>query len=371
MPAISVLIKPSSEMCNMQCDYCFYCDESQKRLQESYGFMSEATIKNVIRKTILRAEGAISYAFQGGEPTLRGIDFFRKVLEYEEQYNRNHIRVNNALQTNGYLLDDEWCRFLKENHFLVGLSVDGIRKTHDLYRHTKSGAPTFDRVLKAAQCLEKHGVDFNILTVVTQRVALSIEEIYEFYRRQHWSFQQYIACLDPLDELHGQNPYAVTPQQYGQFLITLFKLWFKDWKSGHQPYIRQFENYIGILLGYRPEACDQCGTCSIQNAVEADGSVYPCDFYVLDQYRLGNFNTDRLDDIDQRREETGFIARSRWLKKACMDCKYYFICRGGCQRNRDLDPACGLYENYFCESYRMLFDACLDDMKEIADSLRR
>ena len=131
MPPISVLMKPSSGMCNMKCDYCFYCDETQKRIQESYGFMSEQTLKNVIRKTMLRAEGAVSYAFQGGEPTLRGIDFFEKVVEFEKQYNKHGIRVNNALQTNGYLINEAWCEFFQKNHFLIGLSVDGTKEIHD------------------------------------------------------------------------------------------------------------------------------------------------------------------------------------------------------------------------------------------------
>lgn len=366
MPPISVLMKPSSGMCNMHCDYCFYCDEAQKRLQKSYGFMSEETLKNVIRKTILRAEGVISYAFQGGEPTLRGLDFFKKAVAYEKQYNRNHIKVQNAFQTNGYLLDDEWCAFFKENNFLVGLSLDGIRETNDIYRHAAGYESVFERIFGAARLLQKHGVDFNILTVVTGNTAAHITEIYDFYRKNGLGYQQYIACLDPLEEPHGQNPYALSPKQYGEFLITLFHLWYKDWKRGRQPYIRQFENYIGILMGYRPEACDQCGICNIQNAVEADGSVYPCDFYVLDEYKLGNFNTDQLDSIDRKRAEIGFIERSKKLKKNCLSCPYFSICRGGCQRNRDLDMASGLYVNYFCESYKMFFDACLPLMKEVA-----
>ena len=264
--------------------------------------MSDETLKNVIRKTILRAEGVISYAFQGGEPTLRGLDFFKKAVAYEKQYNRNHIKVQNAFQTNGYLLDDEWCAFFKENNFLVGLSLDGIRETNDIYRHAAGCGSVFERIFGAAKLLQKHGVEFNILTVVTGNTAAHIPEIYEFYRRNGLGYQQYIACLDPLEEPHGQNPYALSPKQYGEFLITLFHLWYKDWKRGRQPYIRQFENYIGILMGYRPEACDQCGICNIQNAVEADGSVYPCDFYVLDEYKLGNFNTDQLDSIDRKRK---------------------------------------------------------------------
>ncbi|MDE6973036.1 MAG: anaerobic sulfatase maturase [Lachnospiraceae bacterium] len=370
MPAISVMIKPSSGMCNMSCDYCFYRDETQKRSQESYGFMSEKTLKNVIRKTMLRAEGMISYAFQGGEPTLRGLAFFQKVVEYQNQYNKNKIQVHNALQTNGLLIDEDWCRFLKENHFLVGVSLDGTKEIHDTYRHTrKDGGPTFDLVCNAIRLMESYGVDFNILTVVNQAAAENIKEIYSFYRQKKWNYQQYIACLDPLDEPHGQNEYSLDPEQYGQFLIRLFRLWYKDWKKGRQPYIRQFENYIGILLGHFPEACDQRGTCSIQNVVEADGSVYPCDFYMLNDYCLGNFNENRLDEIDARRRELGFLERSLKLDPDCKHCAYYRLCRGGCQRNRDWAPEIQAYQNYFCQSYRMFFDACLNEMEEIARSL--
>lgn len=370
MPAISVMIKPSSGMCNMSCDYCFYRDETQKRSQESYGFMSEKTLKNVIRKTMLRAEGMISYAFQGGEPTLRGLAFFQKVVEYQNQYNKNKIQVHNALQTNGLLIDEDWCRFLKENHFLVGVSLDGTKEIHDTYRHTrKDGGPTFDLVCNAIRLMESYGVDFNILTVVNQAAAENIQEIYSFYRQKKWNYQQYIACLDPLDEPHGQNEYSLDPEQYGQFLIRLFRLWYKDWKKGRQPYIRQFENYIGILLGHFPEACDQRGTCSIQNVVEADGSVYPCDFYMLNDYCLGNFNENRLDEIDARRKEIGFLERSLKLDPDCKHCTYYRLCRGGCQRNRDWAPKIQAYQNYFCQSYRMFFDACLNEMEEIARSL--
>ena len=370
MPAISVMIKPSSGMCNMSCDYCFYRDETQKRSQESYGFMSEKTLKNVIRKTMLRAEGMISYAFQGGEPTLRGLAFFQKVVEYQNQYNKNKIQVHNALQTNGLLIDEDWCRFLKENHFLVGVSLDGTKEIHDTYRHTrKEGGPTFDLVCSAIRLMESYGVDFNILTVVNQAAAENIQEIYSFYRQKKWNYQQYIACLDPLDEPHGQNEYSLAPEQYGQFLIRLFRLWYKDWKKGRQPYIRQFENYIGILLGHFPEACDQRGTCSIQNVVEADGRVYPCDFYMLNDYCLGNFNENRLDEIDARRKEIGFLERSLKLDPDCKHCAYYRLCRGGCQRNRDWAPEIQAYQNYFCQSYRMFFDACLNEMEEIARSL--
>lgn len=370
MPPIGVLMKPSSGMCNMHCDYCFYCDETQKRINECYGFMSEQTLKNVVRKTMLRAEGSISYAFQGGEPTLRGLDFFKKAVAFQKQYNKNGIHVSNVLQTNGYLLDEEWFRFFKENDFLIGVSVDGTKEIHDTYRRSIAGEPTFEKVLGTIRRMDEIGVEYNILTVVNKKVAENITEIYEVYKQHGWHYQQYIACLDPLGEERGQNEYALKPEQYGHFLTELFFLWYKDWKEGKQPYIRQFENYIGILLGYMPEACDQRGECGIQNVVEADGSVYPCDFYMLDAYRLGNLNENQMEEINAKRNAIGFISKSRQLSAECKACSYFKICRGGCQRNRDYNEQTGCYDNYFCKSYRIFFKECLKLMEEIAGQIK-
>ncbi len=370
MPAVSVLMKPASSLCNLSCDYCFYCDEAEKRAQKSFGFMSLQTLKNVIRKTMLRAEGTAGYAFQGGEPSLRGLDFFRQATAWQKQYNQNHVRVQNAFQTNGYLIDEEWCEFFREHQFLVGLSLDGTPEIHNSLRHDrKSGGATFDRISYSADLMDAYGVDYNILTVVTPAVAKNIADVYSYYKERGWNYQQYIACLDPLGEKHGQASHSLTPEVYGEFLIDLFFLWSRDLKNGKQPYIRQFENWIGLSAGYMAESCDQRGVCGIQNVVEADGSVYPCDFYMLDEYRLGNFNEDRLDAIDARREALGFVERSRQLDSECRQCKYYRICRGGCQRNRDFNPATGLYENYFCPAYRMFFDRYYGEITEIGKQI--
>ncbi|EIC96757.1 anaerobic sulfatase maturase [Lachnoanaerobaculum saburreum F0468] len=369
MPPITVLIKPASSLCNMSCEYCFYCDEANKRTHDSYGFMSEKTLKNTIRKTMLRAEGSIHYAFQGGEPTLCGIDFFKKALAYQRRYNKNNVEVSNALQTNGFTLTDEWCSFFKENNFLIGLSVDGTEKIHNSYRHTKSGDSTFERVINSAKLLDKYKVDYNILTVVTSDVARNISDIYHFYKKQGWKYQQYIACLDPIDEERGTKSYSLTSEIYGEFLIKLFDLWDKDYKKGKDPYNRQFINYINLAGGYMAESCEQNGVCGIQTVVEADGSVYPCDFYAMDEYRLGNFNENNMSEIDEKRFEIGFVEKSFKLDSGCRECKYYRVCRGGCQRNRDFNQDSGLYSNYFCKAYKIFFDACYDRILEIAKSL--
>ena len=370
MPAIHVMIKPASGLCNMRCRYCFYADEMENRSQASYGIMSAETLENVIRETLAFAEGSCTIAFQGGEPTLAGLDFFRECIRLEQKYNTKNVKISHALQTNGYVLDEEWCRFFAENHFLIGLSVDGIKATHDCYRKDAEGQDTYFRVLEAAKKLEAAGVDFNVLTVVNGKTAPKIRRIYENYKKLEFSWQQYIACLDPIGETQGQQEYSLTPEVYGKFLIELFDLWELDLKQGKQPYIRQFENYVGILMGQYPESCEQRGVCSFQNIVEADGSVYPCDFYVLDEWRLGNLNEDTFETIHKRRLESGFVEASYNHTEECKSCRYFMICRGGCRRHREQTgerPG----ENYFCESYRMFFDACLPRLKDIARNCMR
>ena len=176
MPAISVLVKPASGSCNMHCDYCFYCDEQKKRRTALYGFMSDRTLKNVIKRTLLRAEGSYSLAFQGGEPTLCGIDFFRNAVKYARQYNRNQAHVSLALQTNGYGITEEWAEFFAENQFLVGISVDGLERIHSSYRHGNDGGDSWQHAMNAIRLFEEHGVEYNILTVVHRETAENILE---------------------------------------------------------------------------------------------------------------------------------------------------------------------------------------------------
>lgn len=369
MPPVHVMIKPVSGLCNMRCSYCFYADEMEHRSDKICRKMSEMTLENVVKKSLEFADGSCTFVFQGGEPTLAGLDFYQKILEIEKKYNTGSVRIEHALQTNGYALNDAWCRFFAENNFLVGLSVDGIRTTHDACRKDAGGNGTYYHVLEKADGLKKAGVQFNVLTVVNSRTAPKIRRIYEQYRKLGFGWQQYIACLDPIGKTQGEMEYSLTPELYGKFLIELFELWEIDLKQGKQPYIRQFENYISILLGYMPESCEQRGICSFQTVVEADGSVYPCDFYVLDEYRLGNLNENSFDEIQKKRNIIQFVENSYSHSSECKECKYSFICRGGCRKHRDnMGEMAG--KNRFCQSYRMFFDACLPRMIEISKRCR-
>lgn len=363
MRSLSLLIKPSSGNCNMCCRYCFYHDVQKNRETYSYGFMTEETLEILTKKALAYTTGTCTFGFQGGEPTLRGLDFFRKAVELQKRYNIHHTEIINSIQTNGLLLDETWARFFQENHFLVGLSLDGTKDIHDRNRLDLDGKGTFNRVLQAAQKLTAYEVDFNLLTVVTGRTADSIGKIYSLFRRSGFLYQQYIPCLEPLEERRGVSMDSLTPEKYAKFLKSLFDLWYQDVKAGKFIYIRYFENLLGMLLGHPPESCGLCGECMIQNVVEADGSVYPCDFYCLDKWRLGNIATDSFEGLAQNETAHQFLAQGVLGRDNCRSCEYASICRGGCRRDREPLPGKG---NFFCAAYREFFPYALPRLWEIA-----
>lgn len=358
MPPLTIMLKPASSACNMACSYCFYHDESNKRSVANYGMMSENTLREIIRKTIFRAEKSISYMYQGGEPLLRGIDFFQKAIELQQKYNKNQLMIYNALQTNATLITEEWCQFFAKNNFLIGVSVDGTPSVHNSNRVYADGQPTYNDIEHAINLLEKYHIEYNILTVVTKNVTDNIEDIYRFYKSKNWMYQQYILCLPPLGEAPSNQAYSPTPTEYGTFLIQLYDMWCKDIANNPStaPSIRQFENYKMLQMGIPAESCDMRGNCSNMLVVESDGSAYPCDFFMTDEYKLGNFHFDRLDDFDQKRKELAFVEKSKLHSNQCLNCEYHWLCRCGCQRVRFQVPSENRYMNYYCESFKMFFD---------------
>ena len=365
MSSLQILVKPASGLCNMKCRYCFYCDEMEKRETGSYGLMSVETMEQVIKRAFEYADESVGFLFQGGEPTLSGLPFFEAVMELQRRYNTKKIGVTNSLQTNGLGLSEAWAEFFARNHFLVGISLDGTKYTHDAFRVDGKGEGTFASVMKTIGVFDKYRVEYNILTVVNRRTALAVSKIYSFYGKNHWRYLQFIPCLDPVGEEAGKQEYSLTPEEYGSFLCRLFDLWYEDLRTGRQPYIRQFENYIAILMGMPAESCDMCGGCSLQYVTEADGSVYPCDFYVMDSWRLGSFRTDSVQELRAHPQATAFLKDSVRDRASCAGCPYHFLCRGGCKRHWNEES------NYFCESYRIFFEAALPRLKEIAGNLLR
>ena len=371
MPPINLLVKPASGMCNLKCKYCFYCDVSKKREIESYGFMNEVTLRNMIKKALEYADNYCTITYQGGEPTLVGLDFYKKAVELQKKYNIKNVTIHNSLQTNGYNITGEWAEFFSENNFLIGISLDGIRDTHDKFRVKENGQGTFYEVIKTIELFKRQNVQFNVLTVVNSVTSQKAKEIYRFYKRNGLKYLQFIACLDPLGENLGTEEYSLKPKDYGRFLCEIFDLWYMDLLEGKQPYIRQFENYISILMGLEPESCEQRGVCSFNHVLEGNGQVYCCDFYVLDEYKLGNINEVDFFEIKNRRRENNFVKESLNHSQGCKECIYFPICRGGCRRHRLLGDDEGNYNNYYCDGYKMFFHHSLGRLKGIANQLRR
>lgn len=363
---LHLLIKPASGNCNLRCKYCFYADITEKREVPSFGMMTEETLEVIVKKALGSGAGEVTFAFQGGEPTLVGLPFYKRLMQLEKQYNVHKVPVHFAIQTNGMLMDEEWAKFFAENQFLVGLSVDGTAAVNDLHRVDARGDGTHKRLMQVVKLFKAHKVEFNILTVVSAKVAKEIKSIYAFYKRSGLPYQQYIPCLDPFGEERGGYAYSLTPQLYEKFLKDLFDLWFDDVVHGRFIYNRYFENLVGMLLGQPPEACGMMGFCSRQNVVEADGGVYPCDFYVLDDYRLGSLVTDTWEMIEEKRREIGFIERSRVQHEDCAGCKWRALCRGGCRRDREPMQGDGMSLNYFCSAYKGFFEYAYPRLEQLA-----
>lgn len=371
MQAVTVMIKPSSSNCNMRCKYCFYFDEAKKREIPSYGFMQPETTENIIKKVFEMVTEQCGFVFQGGEPTLIGLEYFRQFIECVNHHNINSVEVLYSIQTNGYVIDSDWAEFFAKNNFLVGISLDGNKDIHDLHRIDAQGHVTFKRIMKVTQILNAHKVEFNILSVITKQSAKEIVKIYRFFTRNNFLWQQYIPCLDPVGEVRGNTSYSITPEIYAEALKKLFDLWYQDTINDKIVSIRFFDNLVGMLLQCPPESCGMAGICSIHYVFEADGSGYPCDFYMLDDFCLGNINQNSFEELDAKRRDTRFIEKSREVDSDCKQCKWYQLCRGGCRRDRDDFVSEKLTKTYLCEAYKEFFEYAYPRLYEIASKIAK
>jgi len=365
-----VMIKPSSSNCNMRCNYCFYHDISNKRAKKSYGFMDVDLLEVIVQKAITETQEEVTFAFQGGEPTLVGLDYFKRLIQYEQKYNQKNLKINHAIQTNGVLIDQEWARFLAKNHFLVGISLDGPKSIHDFFRLDQKGMGTYQRIIDGIENLKKYQVDFNILSVVTSQLARHAHQVYRFFQKKGFKYIQFIPCLFPLKESPGQYSYSLTPERYGNFLKTLFDLWYHDVINHDIVSIRYFDNLLQMMLGYPPESCDMVGHCACQFIIEANGGVYPCDFYVIDQWYLGNIKEQSFSQFFNSPLAQQFIRSSAYNDTACRECSWFRICRGGCRRWQEPFIEGKPRINYLCPAYRDFFAYTIERFKEIVEKIK-
>lgn len=370
MKYVNLLIKPASSLCNLRCKYCFYEDEAQNRTQHSMGVMQEDLADLLIRQVFAAVEpdGMVSFAFQGGEPTVAGLPYFQHFVETVKQYRPPRVRVSYAIQTNGTLLNEDWAKFLKAEHFLVGLSLDGFREAHETHRIDGSGNGTWKRVLAAKALLEKYGVEYNALCVVTGLCAQHPEKAYGSLKNLGIRYLQFIACLDPIGHERGREPWSLTPEAYGSFLCRVFDLWYQDWAAGNYHSIRLFEDYVHILLGDGASTCATCGKCGAYLVIEGDGSVYPCDFFVLDNWKIGSIREMSIGEMAASERAAAFLDWGSVKPAQCGDCPYSAICNGGCKNDWYTDET-GPH-NYYCASFRKLLDYALPRLRQIAQAER-
>lgn len=351
MPPLSIMIKPASSQCNLRCKYCFYCDVAAQREDFSFGCMSEQTAENLIRSALGFADGdSVAFAFQGGEPLLAGVDYFKFFTQTVKRLNAKNSRCYYSVQTNGTLITDEWAEFFTKNEFLVGLSLDGDFE-NNRFRVDATGQNSFYKILKAAETLKKHSTEFNILTVLTGSCAENAEQIYKYFRSKDFRYLQFIPCLRPFGE-KSENELYMTNEQYTDFLIRIFNLYVKDFVRGNYMSIRYFDNLVRLSLGQPSEQCGMCGHCTHQFVIEGNGNIYPCDFYCTDKWLLGNINENTLEETAKSEKATGFIKESLAVPDKCKACKYLPLCRaGGCKRQRQ--------DRDYCQAYKAFFSACL------------
>jgi uncharacterized protein len=360
MKRLSLLIKPASSLCNMRCRYCFYYDIGEHRQTRSYGIMSSDTMKRIIGNVSrdLDDRDEITFAFQGGEPALAGLDWFREFTETVASHTNlrgRDVKVHYALQTNGLLIDDPWASFLKEHDFLVGLSIDGGKKFHDKNRPGADGKGTFDLCIQSKKLLEKYKVEYNILCVLTNELAAEPDKVWRFIKEEKIGFIQFIPCLEGLDEQKA-SAFALRPARFASFYSGLYYRWMKELENRSYISVKLFDDTANLFFRGLPTACGIDGRCHPQYVVEADGSTYPCDFYVLDNYNTGNLKDHTLRELFDTGTMRAFLEERRELPELCLSCAYLKMCNGGCKRMRTVmyygagGTVCG---------YKTFLDKCL------------
>lgn len=369
MGNLTFLVKPASSLCGMRCRYCFYEDISALRSVKSMGVMSLETARRLLESGLQAAgpHGSIQITFQGGEPTLAGLDFFQSFIALERELCPSTVKISHSIQTNGMALDGDWVKFFQENRFLVGLSLDGSREIHDRFRVDAQGRRSWDRVTRSLALLDEAGVETNLLCVITGPLARSAQKVYHSLNRLGNHSLQFIPCLDPLEGERGGMPWSLTPQRYSQFLRDLFDCWYLDLQHSHYVSIRLFDDYIRILAGMPPSTCASSGACGSYLVVEGDGSLYPCDFFVLDQWYLGNIHQMSVEEAVRSPRALAFLDEGRHWPQDCFDCLHRSICRGGCPRDwTRLGPD---RVNYYCPAFHAFLDYALPRLRQAAGTI--
>lgn len=356
MRAFQLMAKPTGSICNLDCKYCFYLEKPHLNQRR----MSDEVLERYIQSYLDTApQKQVTFLWQGGEPTMAGLDFYQKVVELQQRY-ANGKEVYNALQTNGILLDENWCKFLHDHHFLVGLSIDGPEDLHDAYRLTKSQKGTFHQIMQAAENLQKFNVDFNTLTVVHNQNAQQGERVYQFLKQMGSTYMQFIPLM-------GDYSQQATARDYGQMMIAIFDAWYQEdiGKIG----VQFIEQWFMAFLGMMPNLCIFRPSCGDQLVIEQNGDIYSCDHYVYPEYKIGNLIETPLVDITNSPKQEQFRRLKPNLSSRCQQCEFNFACHGGCPKHRTVQGF-GEPHNQLCEAYYAALSHMAPYLRDLAMQFR-
>jgi len=373
---IHLVAKPIGPVCNLNCEYCFYLEK--KALfgsGEQYRMSDKVLSAFIINYITSQPTPVVEFLWQGGEPTLLGIDFFKRVLDFQKRFSGGKT-ITNALQTNGTLLTDEWCLFLRENKFLVGISLDGPKEINDRYRRDRQGNGSYDRVMRGLRLLQKYKVEYNVLACVARETAAYPLEGYRFFRDAGFEFIQFTPIAERMPDTHsakiglhlaapaaldGRNeatevtPWSIIPEAYGDFLITIYEEWVRH--DVGKIFVMNFEWALNAWIGNPSPVCVHAKQCGRSLVIEHNGDVYACDHCVYPQYRLGNILTDTLPHMAEKSLASKFgITKETALPRLCRECEVLAACRGGCPKHRfqiTYNDEPGLH--YLCEGYKKFF----------------
>jgi uncharacterized protein len=375
-PGMHVLAKPIGPICDIQCDYCFYLEKRALFDRNARYRMSDEVLQAYIAQYVeAQPTPVVEFTWHGGEPTLLGVDFFRRVVELQAPY-RDRKEIKNTLQTNAMRLDDEWCRFFKENGFFIGVSLDGPREVHDRYRKDRHGEGTFDRVMAGVRLLQKHGVEFNALACVGRETAYRPLEVYRFFKQAGIKYIQFTPIVERMPDRETQasglwlappalldreeantqvTPWTVEPEPYGDFLIAIYEEWVRQ--DVGEIFVMNFEWSLNAWLGEASPVCIFAKHCGRAVALEHNGDVYACDHYVYPDYHLGNVLSDPLGSLVERSVTSGFGPhKERTLPRWCRECEVLSACWGGCPKHRFMTSPYGEPGlHYLCAGYKKFF----------------
>jgi len=363
MRPFTLLIKPAGPDCNIACRYCFYTAKTRLFAAGKHRMSDEVREKLIADYLKLRLPVS-AFAWQGGEPTLMGLDFYQKMVAEQKKFGADGQVISNSLQTNALHLDDEWCDFLREYNWLVGISLDGPQRFHDYYRRDNAGRGTYDRVIASLESCRRRRVQFNILTLLNDQNVGFPNELFDFFVDMRIKYLQFIPCLEKNPACGSITDYSITAPQYGDFLCRIFDRW---WEFGPEKIsMRILDSLLSYMVQGRHTDCTFGRRCGDYIVIEHNGDAFCCDFFVDKDYRLGNILETPLAQLFQGQIKDRFARQKRKISNLCLICRHHALCRGGCLKDRIVPDGDFAAPSYFCSAYQQFFDYALPRLSQVA-----